>query len=647
MPKPHNKKNLDDSNQSIVAEFVTHQVLGEKEIEKYEEEVIKEAKEAEIDESLSEIYQDEKGEMIDVRRLSIKKYRWFSRLFSFIFVFGLMASAGYVGYNYIFLGKSTDPSAVEFKLEGEEEILAGEEFFYTINYKNTGRIALKDAVINLQYPSNYTLLDTVENKAKGTWYFPEIAPGYSGLIKIKGKIIAHQDTSGIALANFTYKPANFNSEFKKESSFVTLVKSVGLKIEHEYPSPVLAGADADFTIILKPENKNFIHNFRLSISPLENLEFFALADIYKNIQTLRPGVYDINLLSDKENIFVLPFKFTKKINDTEEITLQLSQDDENNLNREFYQEKILIDVIKSDLNLTMVVNGSKVDNGIDFGKKLNYSIIYTNKGEVDLRNIILMAVINSDFVDWKSLKDDNNGVINNNNIVWSKKEIPELELLSPKEEGTIDFSLDVSNPEQISLEGKYFINAYAQYSIGSSTESADMKSDDFRSNKITTSINSDLSLQETLRYFNEDNIAVGSGPLPPKVSETTILKVFWNIKNTLHELKELQVIAKLPDYVSYDNNQILSAGELSYNPDDNSITWNIGPLPVTVEALDAQFNIKLIPRPEDKGKILVILTGTAITAIDEITGENINKETNTKTTKLEDDDIANIDGVIQ
>ena len=50
-----------------------------------------------------------------------------------------------------------------------------------------------------------------------------------------------------------------------------------------------------------------------------------------------------------------------------------------------------------------------------------------------------------------------------------------------------------------------------------------------KSNEIVVDINTGMVFKAEARYFNDDNIAVGSGPLPPKVGETTKYRIFWNI----------------------------------------------------------------------------------------------------------------------
>ena len=272
-----------------------------------------------------------------------------------------------------------------------------------------------------------------------------------------------------------------------------------------------------------------------------------------------------------------------------------------------------------------------------------------------MKDVIIMAVLKSDFLDWTSLEDSNNGSERGNTISWSKNEIESLKSVNPNAEGSIDFSIKLLGLGDFSRDKEYKIVSYAQFSIGSpSVEASEdregssepLEENDNKSNTIINKINSDLKLNETLRYFNSDNIPVGTGPHPPKVGEETTYKIYWDLENNLHELKDLEVKVSLPEYVFWDAHERTTAGSVKFNEEENEIVWNIGRLPITVFQANAEFSIKIKPREEDKNKIMVLLPGSEVSAIDAETEAELEINTKAKTTKLEDDNIAQGDGIV-
>ena len=219
--------------------------------------------------------------------------------------------------------------------------------------------------------------------------------------------------------------------------------------------------------------------------------------------------------------------------------------------------------------------------------------------------------------------------------------------LEANKEGTIDFSINVANFNTSDLGKNFSIKSYAQFSIGNSEELKE--GSDNKSNEINSRINSDLNFKEQVRYFDEDNVPVGDGPLPPQVGQKTSLKVYWQITNNLHELNNVQVEYQLPPSVSFDERAQATVGSINYDSANNKVIWAIGRLPLTVYSASAEFNIAVNPSDNDRNKIMVISSGTAISALDTDTQETIIKTASVQTTKLDDDDIAgmNNDGRVK
>ncbi len=705
MAKPRGKSNIDESiviknsKKSGLAEFIRRPMPTDEEVESFEElveesayvsrnpafvkdgvislrdrggeEGISREMEEEIDESLHEIYEDNNGKMIDVKKMDIKKRRgFFFWLFFFIFMTGGITGAAYGAYRYFYLGGGSDATAVEFSIEGKSEVAAGEEFFYSIHYKNLSNTNIRDVRIEVKFPDNFIFLDSYpesgneKNDKIGSWNIGAVGARETGKIKIKGMMVGLENDRGIITADLTYSPENFSSEFKKETMSSTMINDIGIEIDYDYIASALIGQEDEVTIRLNPNEKNYIGNFRLTVEPQENIEIGAPAPKEEDkgklapAKMIRPGVWEIESLGKEEKILPIRIKFTEKKSDKQDIVVYFEKNIGDSATAtassvsgryiKFHEAKLNFEVMKSDLNLTMIVNGARDNQGADFGQTLNYSIVYKNSGETDMKDVVIMAVLDSDFLDWASLKDENKGKEKGNTITWSKEEIPALETIAKHAEGTIDFSIDILNVGAIDPGKKYQAESYAQFSVGEIEEGAERSEDgDNRSNTVLIRINSDLKLEESARYFNEDNIPVGTGPHPPKTGETTSYKVYWKLNNNLHELSDLRISVKLPKYVSWDGKERSTAGAVKYLEGTHEVVWDIGRLPVTVYDSSAEWSLKITPQEEDKNTIMVLLPGSSVTARDNETEAELNFTTPAKTTKLEDDDIARGAGVVE
>lgn len=624
---------------SSLSEFVKRALPSEEEVEQFEEYAQAEAKESEIENGLSEIYHDDDGKMVDVKTMDIKKGRGLVyKFFAFLFTLALLTGLAWLGYYYFFLRSGDDSSSVSLAISGEPAVEAGKEFYYTVTYKNQDQVEIKDIGLKLTYPENFVFLDAspAAGEKNDSWQISGLAPHRSAEIKIKGKLIGPADASSVILGEMNYTPANFSSQFKKEASFENKISEVGIDFSFDNASAALVGATEEITVKYKARENNYLNAFRLTVEPLPNLEFI------KDNATATPGVWQISELTPEEKEIRVKFKFKEKTADSQEIKLNFEYSDDGQKYYSFLEKIITLEVMKRDLNLTLIVNGSRTDQGVDFGQTLNYSIVYANKGQTEMKDIVIMAVLESDFLDWKSLDDKNNGLVKNNTVSWSKAEVPNLASLPANAEGTLDFSLKVAARGEIDLSKDYQIKSYAQFSVGQ--VSADAAGEDSRSNTIVNKINSDLDLKEQVRYFDDDNIAVGSGPQPPKVGESTSYKVYWTLSNNLNELNNLRIEAALPANVSWNNKSRAGLGNLSYDAVANKIIWEIGRLPITVYKADAEFNISVTPTPADQNKIIVLLQGTTVQATDSVTNAPLNKKLKAKTTKLEDDPVVTDDG---
>jgi hypothetical protein len=644
MVKIKNKK-------STLADFIRRPIPTDKEIEQFDEYIDNKVRKEEIQESLTEIYRGEDGKIIDVSRLETrKKHGWLFRIFISLMVLLFLGLVGYAYYYFVFSNQFGKNSTLNINLAAAEETVAGKEFFYILELNNKENVALTNMEIKIRYPEGFIFLDSEPktSSSNDTWNIPNLATRASQQIKIKGKIILPANKTAVAFADVTYVPENFSSQFKKTTTSEINVEAIGMDIAVEKSSLAFIGEENKITLSIKPREDVFINNFLVTLEVPENFTVMDKQNLPEKIEQKanKKNVFIISELSNEEISLPISFNVEEKTADKQSVNIKFEFAEETATGvkyHTFYEEAVEFETTVSDLNLNLFVNGSQSNQGVNQGDTINYLLNYANKGDSDLENVVIMLVIEGGLVDWQSFNGDIRGAISGNTISWSKLEIPELENLAKGAEGSINLSFTLKSADQATAANDS-IQSYAQFSAGDKEAGSTSTN---KSNTIINQINSDLSFTEELKYFNNDNIAVGSGPLPPKVNETTSFKVYWTIENNLHELIGLQVNLPLPAYIMWDEKNQASVGQLTYDREEHRVNWWIGRLPTTVYQATAEFNISFTPTENNKNKIAVLLPGTTATAVDNETKTNITITTKAQTTQLKDDLIADTDGIVK
>jgi hypothetical protein len=633
---------------SSLFDFVKRPLPNNEELSNFEDSVKESGRDEEIEQNLSDIYKDKKGQMVDVSKLKIKsKKSWWFKFFRFIFVVAFIFTLAYFAYWY-FYESNVDSKSIDLRISGPESVIAGEKFNYTIEIFNSSDTEILDMDLDMNYADNLIFIDSSKetNGANNSWYLGNLKPKERIQLDITAMIIGQSGTPNLSQAILTYMPSNFSSKFQETIDINTLIESHGFNVNIDYLSTALVNEIHEVSLLFAQENKNYINSFDLKIKTPENIEILLPSEDDINDSDLQiisheRNTYHISGFDKNYRAQELKFRYrvNEKIKDEQKIEFVFLQNVENK-EYIFLRESLNLQIMKSDLNLNLIINGSKNGEPVNFGEKLNYTLNYQNKGEVAIKDLTIMLVVDNDLVDFANLEDDNNGIKGNNTIAWSKEQIPNLAEIKTEEEGSINISIPVKEFQESYIGQDLEIVSYAQFSMKENKESDDGQ--DNRSNEIVNKINSNLDLEESILYFNEENIPVGSGPLPPKVGETSVFRVYWKINNSLHDLEDIIVELELPSHIKYEGIKAIDMGKLNYNPQTRQIVWDIDNLSINQHNIKAEFEISIEPKEKDVDKILILSPGAKIRATDRVTSDTLNIKLDATTTKLEDDDIANL-----
>jgi len=638
------KKNI--SNKSSIDYFEQMFQAGQPVIKKVEHKSHKskeELREREVEDSLSEIYQDDAGRNIDVQKISVRPRRWWLKIILFLLYSAIIIAIGYLGYRYYISYQAKD-DLFTVVVEADKNLTAGREFAYTISYHNKGRLALEDVEIKAEWPKSFIFRGAdPATTSLNVWHIGHVPAEGSGQIVVKGILLNKIGENNQVHLTSSFRPANLSSAFVINTTYNVILTDSVLAVGISAPDVLAIGRDNEVIISYQEKEESLVDNVQLIMNDVDWAEV-KLFDGDQEIQSTGNFRWTLPTPSSELKSLKLVIKPSEQESRLEILSFRL----ETNIGEQSY----LIDsrdfdchLVNSRLNLLLKINDSNADSGVFAGTPLNYRIDYVNQGDTTLKDVKIIASLEGAWLDWSSLKDSQQGQIKGQTIIWSKKEIPSLALLKPGASGSIHFSINVKDWQNGDKNDSGEIRSYAYYQTGDKV--IEKPTDEEKSNTIINQLNSDLSLTESVVYFNEDNIAVGSGPVPMVVGETTNLKVYWRISNSLHDLRDVEVIGELPDYVDWGGKNHSSVGELSYDADSRQVKWHIDRLPANSQEVSGDFSISVTPRPDQKNQIIVVLPGSTITAIDNVTQARLEFTTQAKTSRLEDDTIVQTDGLVQ
>jgi len=523
------KKNSAKSDEPI---FVERPVPTKQQVKNFEKAVLKEVRQEEIDDNLSEIYRDKEGELVDVSHVHSQKDSVFVKVLKNLFVLAVLACLGY-GFYFYFFHQSSNITSVDLAISAPEQVKAGQDFSYTVHYKNNSKFALNSLRLELKYPENFAVstvsgggIESISTSTQNYFSLPALPIGGEVNLVVSGKIINKKDSTNLFGASLSYEPGTFSSEFKKEAVASVMVNDLGFDLDYEYANAALVGEDSQVDLVFSNVKDNFLNDFEISFSFPENISLTNIsaasstsATSTNKLSVLKTSglVWQVSGLTPSSEAYHLPvhYQVTKKVDDNQEIIIRLNKKDSSGKSYIFAEKTIQLNVMNSSLNLTLILNGSKNDGTSNFGDTLNYSLVYANKSDSQLKDVVIMAALKSDFLDWSNFKSNPKGTIGDNTITWTKEQIPGLAVLAPGEEGTIDFTIPIRPYNNSDLGKSFTVTSYAQFNINNRQGGLN----DSKSNNIITKINSDLNLTEKVLYFDENNVPVGSGPLPPKVNQ--------------------------------------------------------------------------------------------------------------------------------
>ncbi|MDP2683595.1 MAG: hypothetical protein Q8P20_00935 [bacterium] len=529
-------------------------------------------------------------------------------------------------------------------------ISSGDNVGITITVHNREAVDIIDAELIIQFPSDYKFNSSdpmPNNEANNSWSIGVIKSGSSKSIKLNGQIFGEINSSKEFKTILNYMPENFSSFFQKTDSFSLVINDSAYDLNLTVPTKVVNGFSSTYSVKITNNSEEDATNLQLSLTIPENLSVTSY-----NPEPDSGTIWKIDELKSGEEFEVAYEAILEgEEGDMAEIKAEIGYTGDNNEYIVQKEKSAIVFVVNPQLVLNIEVNESEVGFPVSMGDTLNYKISYQNNSQSEIKDLTINAILQGEILNWNSLADNNDGEIEDDVISWDSSLIEDLTSLKPGDEGEILFSINLSNAYVFSSDEEVNLSVVSSATaISDNVVDLDGGTLEVTSNEVENKVNSKLDLRAEGRYYDDEYIKVGDGPIPPAVGETTSYKVYWFLQNGANEVSDVEVTAVLPVDVTWVDDTNVSAGNISFNSTTRTVTWTINKLPEHVgqylTELNAVFEISVTPIISDLGQVLILLNKSKLTATDSFTEEEITITQDIISSDLADDPLAIGDGLV-
>ncbi|MDP2664334.1 MAG: hypothetical protein Q8P08_02775 [bacterium] len=541
----------------------------------------------------------------------------------------IAAIVGIAGF-YYYQKNIYSKEILKLEILGQEGSDLLEEIEYIVKYKNNGDTRLEDPELIFEFPE-YTVPSDGESLRivkTADDFGGSIYPGQEGTFRFRGRLMGKEGEAKEAKAILSYRPKNLKARYESPTTFTTVIEKVPLTFDFDLPSKIESAKEMRFRLNYFSNTDYPLTDLRVVVEYPSNFEF-----IESSPNSLDKTEWNIGLLNKAEGGRIeIVGKVMGEVSEEKVFKAKFGswQDGEFIVLKESTRG---ITIIKPALHISPQINGSP-EFVAGPGDYLHYEILFRNVGENMLTDLSLLVTLSGSPFDFNTIRaPEGEYEPGDNSIVWDWRRVGDLQLLSPNEEGKIDFWIELK--EQWPIKNSEDKNPTIRTKVYLSQVQEEFV------NKISSKI------EISQKGFFGDEVFGNSGPIPPEVGESTTYTIMWQAKNYYNETNNVMVKATLPENSKLTGKIFPEeqADKFTFDSQSRELVWNVGELMVAQGILNPApniaFQISFVPSSGQRGQTPVIINEVTITGQDTWAGEIIRANDREIITVLPDDPSVN------
>jgi len=538
---------------------------------------------------------------------------------------------------------------VKLELTTAANASSGQDLTVVINYQNQEKVDLVRAELTIEYPDGFTYGQasvSPTGAANNAFSIGTIKSGRAGSISVTGALLGAMDTEHTFTATLTYRPANFNSDFQERATVKVKITASILELKLEGPTKISPGATGQWTVSYKNTADRQLSAVQVEAFYPTELTVTKTDPAARE----RAALWQFDQL-DKNQSGTITIIGTVggKIGDSLEFRVRVGLVNATNTVDLQAEQTLLIILVNTGVQTSVAVNGLAENSVVDPGETLNYTVKVTNRSDVELADITLAVTLDGLAVDFGSFSNTNQAVVKDKTLTWTKKEFAALANLKPVQDVSVSFSVEAKSPLTVQndedrnpqISATVLVTAPALTNTTASTPAT----------IFITKISTVFQLKSEARYYDDQNQAIGSGPIPPTVAQTTTYRLKLTVTNTTSEANDLTVTASLPTGVFWTGQNITrDAGDISFEAASRTVRWTLNKVPAgtgsRLPALTAAFDVSITPETSQIGSVVVLLDTSTAKITDGFTTKALTVTTGSVTTDLPTDPKVSGQGIV-
>ncbi len=545
---------------------------------------------------------------------------------------------------YLFFNGSNIVSAnnIDITVSGPVSVAGGSKANFDIQVYNKNNIQLNTVDFAVDFPLGAVdPIDTTKDLKQFRQLMGDIKPGGVSQKTISAVLYGEENSKKEMTITISYRVSGSSAVFQKQKTFEVIINSSPLSLNVESLKEITAGEQFEMKVSVSSNSSEVVKNLLLKAIYPFGFEYIS-SDPKTVGDTTTWKIGDMPPNSKK--IITIKGKLQGQNDESRVFRFSLGAESKNTSNTvgtEFVSFSQELSIRKPFLNIAI-----DIDNNVEnteyigsFDDPVSINVSWFNNLAIPINDAEIRVKLSGNAFDKVSVTSDKGYYKSSDNeIIWNKVTNPELSNIPAGGNGNLSFGLTPRNRGGVNG----ITNPSISIDVGVSGKR--LGENDVQEN-ITSSANRKIKLSSNLSITSQllrvSGPFVNTGPIPPKPERETTYTVVWTVDNTVNTMSGAEAKSSLPAYVNYVGKISPTDEDISFNPNNHEIVWNIGNIDTQTlkngHRRQVAFQISFTPSVTQSGTMPTLVNPVSLIAHDDYTNVPVTSQQGSLTTSFSTD----------